>query len=380
MLNGLLFNWAYTQTWKSFSLTSELKAKYEQDSSANNAYQLAIESAYSGNYQEALWFYDKYYRNKAVTDKADSFLLTLNQLPATTELMNRVKDQQFIVVDHVPYLPTQKYFITTLLPELKKQGYHFLGIDDVAMTADTLPSNDVFEADEHSPTEFKEYYYRQLIRSALDLGFVVFSLNDFYKSERDSVGDSTANNVLPFWEKYPNEKAILLTDSYHLQRTNRYDNQPTITSELMNNGCYPFVLKLTSFIERSTLELEPKFLETIKEPVYLASEQAEFKGFDSDNLADMLVVLPKWKNIDIPKEKANFTVPTKRFIEYPAMLMVFNKDEFNKNSEKLIPIKMKEVLSEDSDTSFYLPKGEYTFLFAYTDRGIYHTLNVQITK
>lgn len=90
-------------------------------------------------------------------------------------------------------------------------------------------------------------------------------------------------------------------------------------------------------------------------------------------------IVPNWTAFqqDLSVNKPNFSIPHKRFVYYPAFLMVFPKNDFTDNS---LPIAIKEIRTKNDNTSFYLPKGEYIFLFLYRDREVYHTLNVNITK
>lgn len=89
-------------------------------------------------------------------------------------------------------------------------------------------------------------------------------------------------------------------------------------------------------------------------------------------------IVPPWQTFQQePMITPNFSIPHKRFVYYPAFLMVFPKNDFTDNS---LPIAIKEIRTKDDNTSFYLSKGEYIFLFLYRDREVYHTLNVNITK
>ncbi len=136
----------------------------------------------------------------------------------------------------------------------------------------------------------------------------------------------------------------------------------------MNNIIVAFLILMTTVFSYGQVWKEFLFTEEIEEKYV---EQSDTSKIDT-------IIVPHWQTFQQePTITPNFSIPHKRFISYPAFLMVFPKNDFTDNS---LPIAIKEIRTKEDKTSFYLSKGEYIFLFLYRDREVYHTLNVNITK
>lgn len=374
-------NLSFTQIWEKYSFSKELEERYQQDPGEAFAASIAYDEYLIGEYQKALEYHDLYASQRVINAKEDSLLSTFKQLPATEELLKRTSNEQIIVLDYVPYMPSQKHYLTTLLPELRKQGFRFLGLDGLYhLFEDTLMKTSMFLTEDLQKDEMNDFYFRELVKQAQALGFTIFSINKLYAEGRNSM-EEQADVVRKFLAKNPNEKAVVLAAPGQLQKKEMDSLHYTITSLLIDNELRPFTVSLTNFLERHATNLEPSFLASIKEPIYFMTDSSEFKGWTKEKQVDMNIALPKWINTTTNRPAPNFFVPHKRFISYPAFVMVFQQSEFKKyEANDLIPIEIKEVHSEDEAVSFYLPKGEYTILFTYQDRSINHTLNVIMTK
>jgi hypothetical protein len=372
-------NLSFAQIWKKYSFSKELDEQYQQDPSEGFASSIAYDECLIGEYQKALVYYDLSSDQQRISKTKDSLLSTSKQIPATQELLKRTKNQQVVLFDYKYHTPAQKYYLTTLLPELKKQGFRLLGLDRLnTFYEDTLAKSSFFSTEDLWGYNEGEYYFRELIKQAQELGFTIFSLNKQNPEDGNS-SEEQATTTLDFLSKHPQEKAIILANSTHLFKDT---TQKTITSTLLSNGFNPFTVCLTDFLEHSKDSLEPSILKALKEPVYFVNDSTEFKGWNKASTYDMNIALPKWENTAVKKQQPNFVIPQKRFIEYPALVMLFDKKPFEDSNvvQYLLPLEIKEVHSAEEEVSFYVPKGEFILLFVYMDRAINHTLNVIKTQ
>ncbi len=364
----------FSQEWKEYVFSEEMTERYAEDSSASNAYQFAFESTFIEEYTNALAWYDKVFPQRFISNYQDSILQTYDKVPATETLLNRTKDQKIILFSDAIQLPTNRYFLTSILPELWKQGYRNLGLE--GLSVDTLKGSQTLK--DTMGRYLRESYFHHLVTTALDLGFTLFSYDD-NATDYNLKTTNQSQHAINFINNHPNQKTILLCDARHLQEEPRDSTITTIASLLCEAENYPFTVHLTAVVERSSDSLESTVLKAIEQPVYLKTDTSEFRGWSRIPMANMILVMPKWKNYKkvIDNNTPNFTIPHKRFITYPALLMVYTKES---SENEGLPFMIKEIHSENDNPTFYLSKGDYTFLFLYEDREVYHRLNVKMTK
>lgn len=364
----------FSQEWKEYVFSEEMTERYSEDSSASNAYQFVFESTFIQEYQEALVWYDEVYPQRFISEYQDSVLLSYELSPAKEALLHRTKDQQIILISDAIQLPTNRYFLTSILPELWEQGYRCLGLEGLSI--DTLIGTQVLT--DSMGHYLREPYFHALASTALNLGFTLFSYDDASYDYKEKTNHQS-QNVVNFMNAHQDQKTILLCDERHLQEEPRDSTLTTIASLLCAQNNYPFTVHLTLAVERSNDSLEPAILKTLKEPVYLKTDTSEFRGWSNVPMANMVVMMPKWSHYNdvITQPAPNFTIPHKRFIDYPSLLLVYTKEIHDAGG---LPFQIKQIQSAEDTPAFYLPKGDYTFLFLYEDREVYHTLNVKMTE
>lgn len=370
----------FSQSWKHYLFTEEIQEKYAEDSNVANVQQLILEAMNTGNYELSLQLYDKIFPRPSLSAYNDSLLSSdsFSKEDAKTVFLALTDLHQVTLLSDAYFLPSQRCFLKSVLPELWKQGYRYLGLE--GLYADTIAGKTLL-TDSLSFYMF-EKNYRELVQTALDLGFILFSFDDLAASSWNERLERQVQKAATFLSRHPEGKTLFFCNTSHLDEY-QDDSLMTITS-IASFLCQkadmnPLTVNQSFITERSEEELESRLIREIQHPVCLKKDEEIFGGFGSRKIADMIVFLPEWKVLLglADQQTANFTVPHKRIIDYPVFLMAFEKETFEKGG---FPFTLKEVKSKEDNTSFYLPKGTYTFLFLYRDRELFHTLNVIKTK
>gem|GEM_PF-7027184 len=368
----------FSQSWKNYLFTEEIKEKYAEDSSVANVQRLILDAMNTGNYELSLQLYDKVFPRPSLSAYNDSLLSSdsFSREDAKTAFLALTAQHQVTLLSDAYFLPAQRYFLKNTLPELWKQGYRYLGLE--GLYADTIAGKILLT--DSLGFYMPERNYRELVQAALDLGFVIFSYDDLTASSWDERLERQVQKAEAFLGKHTEGKTLFFCNTYHLDE---YQNDSLITS-IAGLLCQklaidPLTVNQSFITGRSVGNLESQLIKEIKSPVCLKKDGEIFGGFDSLKIADMIIFHPEWKTIvaSAAQPADNFTIPHKRIIDYPVFLMAFQKESFEKDG---FPFILREVKSKEDNTSFYLPKGEYTFLFLYKDRELFHTLNVVKTK
>lgn len=368
----------FSQSWKNYLFTEEIQEKYIEDSSTANIQQLVLEAMNTGNYELSLQLYDKIFQRPSLSPYNDSLLSSdlYSREDAKTAFLALTDQHRITLLSDAYFLPAQRYFLKSALPDLWKQGYRYLGME--GLYADSLSGNKLLT--DSLGFYMREKNYRELVQAALDIGFVIFSYDDLTASSWEERLERQVQKADTFLSKHADGKMLFFSNSYHLDE---HQNDSLITSIAAwlhkKRNIDPLTVNQSFVTERSEEMLESKLIREIQYPVCLKKDGEIFGGFDSLKIADMIIFQPEWKMITAvaAQQVDNFTIPHKRIIDYPVFLMVFQKELFEKNG---FPFILKEVRSKEDNTSFYLPKGAYTFLFLYKDRELFHTLNVVKTK
>lgn len=368
----------FSQSWKNYLFTEEIKEKYAEDSSIANVQQLILEAMNTGNYELSLQFYDKIFAKPSLSAYNDSLLSSgsFSREEAKTAFLALTDQHRVTLLSDAYFFPAPRYFLKSSLPELWKQGYRYLGLE--GLYADSLAGTKLLT--DSLGFYMPEKNYRELVQTALDLGFVIFSYDDLNAPSWDERLERQVQKAETFLSKHTEGKILFFCNTYHLDE-HQDDSLITSIASLLchKSGIDPLTVNQSFVTGRSDKNLESSLIREIQYPVCLKKDGEIFGGLDSLKRTDMIIFQPEWKTIvaSAARQADNFTIPHKRIIDYPVFLMAFQKEPFEKGG---FPFILKEVKSKEDNTSFYLPKGEYTFLFLYKDRELFHTLNVVKTK
>src|SRR5690606_35024517 len=120
----------------------------------------------------ALKWYDIVYPYSFLTPYQDSVLSSFDRVPAKDTLLTRTQQFPVVLFSDAVHTVNQRAFLTTLLSDLKHQGFTCLALPD--LKKDTLFTT----LSDSLGTFLREKEYRELVTTALDLDFRLLSLYD----------------------------------------------------------------------------------------------------------------------------------------------------------------------------------------------------------
>lgn len=137
----------------------------------------ATEFAFQGDFEKALstWNAQRPLSKPPTWNTYDStFFAESKILPAKTYLLERAATEEVFVLNELHHNPSHRAFAASLLPELYKQGYRYLGLEAL---------HDEKINERGYPTPESGYYTKEpefgnLIRQALALGFTLFGYEE----------------------------------------------------------------------------------------------------------------------------------------------------------------------------------------------------------
>lgn len=362
----------FSQYWKEIQFTEELEAAFEEDSSAANAGLQVLAYRFNGNSENALKAYDRYYPYPSLNASADSIVSNLSRVDIDSNWTKSIADQQILMFSNSFASAQSEMFLSNQLPELFRLGYRRIAVS--GLNVDSLQGNVILH--DSMGKMLRDFGFRQLIEKALSLGMTCYSYDSDEVDWKIRYTQQSQKVAQLVQEQFA-EKMIILSDFRQLAKNQLDSSYQTIANALIEKlNINPFTIHQSYLEPRSSEHLEANILKELANSVVLMKDSVAFKGFNTQNLYDQILVHPK-KLIVKQNGVSNTEIPKKRFIDYPAFLLVFNQDSYENDG---FPIEMREILSEKDNTLFFLPKGAYTFLFLYKEREIFHTLKVIKTK
>jgi len=374
------------QVWKDVVFSTEMEQKYEEDSSASEAFSLMYYAIYNSDYPTA----EKWAKNAGdshgLSTQQDSLLQTMNVFSAKDSLLKYTRSHEFVIANDPLQNPSQRIFLTKLLPELWAQGYRYLGLKNLAV--DTLKGKQVLT--DSMGVFLRDYYFRKLVTTALNLGFTCFSLSS-NATDYASISKDCYDKFCAFQQLHTDGKYLLLVDDYQLlQQTG--GQFTSLTEELCRVDAVQ-ALTLKSEFWKSDSADTSLFFQKINAPSYLVQQDSiPFGGFQETTRADFQLFYPYFAGVP-EDENFNFTLPSSRIFEFPCLIYVYNNADldstlrFNYNKVQhvdmntpILPMKVMEITNKHEPIRFHLSKGQYTLLFLYVERDLTPTLNVIITK
>ena len=123
-------------------------------------------------------------------------------------IINRSKKERVIIINEAHNNSRHRVFTTSLLKDLYKNGYRYLGVEALE---DTLINKRKFPNLESGSLYLHESQYSNLIKEALDLGFTLFNYEYTYvkgKTGKDREIEQ-AENIAKMMALHPNDKFLI---------------------------------------------------------------------------------------------------------------------------------------------------------------------------
>ncbi|MNY34512.1 hypothetical protein D3C86_1688590 [compost metagenome] len=143
-------------------------------------------------------------------------------------------------------------------------------------------------------------------------------------------------------------------------------------------GINPFTIDQTYYSEKGTTNLNSPYIEMVNldYPIIMINNENKAFSGDRENTKniDCAIIHPitKYKNnrpdwLNLSKERKTIKIENSKIKEYPALVLAYRINEFEKNG---IPADIIELASDSEKSNLILKKGEYKIIVKNKDYQI----------
>ena len=365
-MSALYASFACAQHKKpNYQFSADILKEIESDTNAWR-YQLgATALSFSGHYQQALSIWLKNGIRKPNHTKNDSLLYAKSKkLNAKDYIIERSKDEQIIIINEAHHNPMHRVFTASLLKDLYKNGYRYLGLE--ALTDRAINKRKF--ATQESGYYTKEPEFGNLIVEALQIGFKVFGYEAGPNKNGKEREIEQAKNIESFLKNNPKGKLIIHCGFSHV-----FENHYTVWEKAMAGRLKeylqidPFTIDQEIYTERGNATYEPLMVNLNREQVAIVLEDEfgnVFRGSRQPTQTDIVIIHPKTEMLEgrphwLSNGKSKIRIDEKYTKKYPLLALAYRNDKLNQNG---IPADIVELLDEKSPMFFYLAPGKYNIV------------------
>lgn len=360
-----------------YQLSGQLLASFHQDSSRSNIDELAFAFSCIGDYRQALLFNDKEYTPrwtlKGVVKAADSsFMEHSRPIQAKRYIIQRAKYEQIIIINEAHHNPLHRVFTTSLLKELYKAGFRYLG-------AETLDFRDSTLNQRRYPLISSGYYTREpqygnLIREALQLGYQVVAYEARTKEEfanGKSREMAQARHIQAILEKDPAAKILIHCGYDHVVEVPMSNSwQKAMAGRIKEfTGIDPLTIDQQQWTEQSQVAQEHPLYRSMKLSQASVFANASGQVYPGLNLGRTDIQLahprtqyrygrPSWL-LTGGRRKPYFLKPAQCRLQLPCLVQAYARGE---PSQQAVPLDIMEVTNWGDKKALILPLGDYRLI------------------
>nr|WP_314896812.1 hypothetical protein [uncultured Flavobacterium sp.] len=371
-----------------YKFSGDIETKMEKDTVPWKTQVGATDYAISGNYKKALETWDKTGSEiPSISAQDMAYFKEFKSQDAKEYILNRSKKEKIIIINEAHNNSRHRVFTTSLLKGLYKNGYRFLGIEALS---DTLINQRKFAVLESGTMYIYESQYSNLIKEALDIGFILFNYE--YKYVRGKTGKDRereqAENIAKLIAKNPNSKFLIHCGYDHLNEgIPRIKEWGKAMAGRLNDltGINSFTIDQIPGSEKGDLKLNSPFIQMAnsKKPVIMVNAKGKtYNGEINDNRADCRIIhpvsvynngRPDWLTLN--GRRIAFNIATGSISEYPVLVMAYRNNEFEQEG---IPADIAEITSKNQTVDLVLDKGNYRIIVKNRDYKIIQDYQQQI--
>ncbi|SHM85842.1 hypothetical protein [Flavobacterium saccharophilum] len=374
----------YSQEKKETYLFSEdITANFENDKTLARYQIAATNFSISGYYKLGLETWDKqagadFSKKKTISTEDSLYFKSFKPVNAKKYIIDRSKNEQIILINEAHNNSRHRVFTTSLLHDLYNNGYRFLGLEALWENLDGKEFATLQDG-----FYIKEPQFGNLIKEAKEIGFTVFQYESTSKV-RD--GGKTreieqAENIVKMMKENPNSKFLIHCGYEHI-----IEGTPGIKTWekamagriIEMTGINPFTIDQTYYSEKGNTNLNSPYIEMVNldYPVIMINNENKAFSGDRENTKniDCAIIHPitKYKNnrpdwLNLSKERKTIKIENSKIKEYPALVLAYRINEFEKNG---IPADIIELASDSEKSNLILKKGEYKIIVKNKDYQI----------
>ncbi|WP_424000867.1 hypothetical protein [Maribacter sp. IgM3_T14_3] len=331
----------------------------------------ASEYASKGDYQNALstWDLATGTRDTAYTiSEIDSINEKYKKVNAVNLIVKQSKEYKLLIINEAHHNSSHRVFTKSLLKKLYKNGYSNIGFEDL----DNGSNKDSLLNKRKYPLQKSGFYmtdpqFGDLVRSALEIGFNVFSYeqtSDVNGTEREI---EQARNIQKVIEERPNEKFIIHCGYAHALEGNYESWGKAMAGRLTEfTGIDPLTIYQVLYTEKSKPEFNHPLLKALKltEAIALIDKEGNpMEYVRGESWSDIAILHP---NTVFENGRPNWLIKNGNKMiklnlkniemDYPIMVLAYKKGEDIKTA---IPMDILEVENKTEFINLVLRQGEY---------------------
>lgn len=359
-------------TKENYKFSKEIETYMDKDTVPWRFQYGATYYSISGNYRKALQTWDKTMSKvPSITAQDSSYFKEFKPQDAKEYILNRSKNEKLIVINEAHNNSRHRVFTTSLLKELYKNGYHFLGVEALA---DTLINQRKFPVLKSGSMYIHESQYANLVKEALDIGFTLFNYE--YKGAKGKTMKDRereqAENIAKVMAQNPNSKFLIHCGYDHLNEEipGIKEWEKAMAARVHDlTGINPFTIDQIPGSEKGDLKFNTPYIKmaNIKNPSIMMNAQGEvYNGEIKNKRADCSIIYPTttytneradW--LTLHGKRKTYHITTSSITEFPVLVMAYRNNELEQGG---IPADITEITSKDQKADLILDKGDYQII------------------
>lgn len=352
-----------------YKFSNQIEKEIANDESGNDSfkYQIgAMNFSISNYYLKGLETWDKLGRKANHISKQDSLrFLNYAVKNAKDYILDKSRNEQIIILNEAHHNASHRTFATSLLKGLYDNGYRYLGIealDDDSINIRKFPTT-------KSGFYTSEPQFGNFIKTALDLGFILFK----YEAQDGKNGKEReieqAENIYKFMQKNRNGKFFIYCGFEHAYEGKHQSWEKTMAGRLTDlTHINPFTIDQTQFSEKSVPNLSESLIRIVDKDypaIILDKNNIVFNGDKKDIYTDIKIINPITKylrgrpNWMLLENRKYYKVPKSKIKFYPSLVFAYRKGEFLKEG---VPTDIIELKNQKDSRFLILDKGNYEII------------------
>ena len=359
---------------RAYKLKSAIERRLMADTNPWKNMFASYDYSFSGYYRETLSFGDStigHIRKIPRLETPDAaYLAGFKPASARNYILHRAVAERILNINEAHHQPLHRTFVTSLLKDLCKQGYRYLGIETLGRK-DTLLHQRKYPVKETGFYSF-EPQFGNMIREALETGFTLFpyetenTAHDGKEREIDQ-----AKNIVAFMQQHTKGKYLIYCGYAHVLEGPYQSWEKTMAGRLKEyTGINPFTIdqeRLTG--HSSPLYEKPDYtaIHAAFPAVLINQHKVVYNGLARDTSVDLLVYHPRTIYINgrpnwllLNQQRKPWFVPGDKIkIRYPILAFAYVNRE---DPAIAIPYDVVELSHPREKKALILQKGKYTLV------------------
>lgn len=323
------------QTYKS---SNTIRQNLERQTEPYRFQANSWEYSYIGQYYEALktWDQGRSKTPKIAPEEWVRFQRMYKPQDARSHILQAAQSRQITIINEAHHQPPHRLFTKSLLKDFYAAGYRYIGFETLSHD-DSLLNQRKYPL-QASGSYSKEPQYGDLIRMALEIGYVVFPYENTSNSNGKPREIEQAQNIMKVLTKNPRAKILIYCGFAHAFKDKYQAWEMAMAGRLKEyTGIDPLTIDQTNYTECSSRDYEAplyKELEPKSATVYVDSSGSSYRPQHLALGYDIMVFHPRSEPTnDRPSwlfqalhRDVQVKINTKAQ-EFPVLLMAYKKNE-----------------------------------------------------